>query len=187
MGIEVSVVDDSDRVGWIAGASRTGELDLRNVTQMVDAVIGHLRTYVPPISSHDITVHAMSHGRVPLPPTPVAGSARLARLNVLDHGNTSGGEFGSDWVTVSSFTTYQAQFQRLRSWFDQDGYVHLQHCEIGQNIGLLQMFADAFGAAVVGGRGMHNPLYRANFGYYVRVYPAAGGARRAHDTFFWRP
>lgn len=187
MGIEVSVVDDSDHVGWAAGATRIGELALRNVTQMVNAVIAHMRTYVPPVSSHDITIHAMSHGRVPMPATPVAGSARLSRLNVLDHGNSSGGEFGSDWVTVSSFPTFSAQFQRLRPWFEQGGFAHLQHCEIGQNVRLLEMFADAFGVPVVGGRGLHNPVYRANFGYYTRAYPATGNSRRAADTFFWRP
>lgn len=187
MGIEVSVVDDSDYVGWAAGATRAGELDLRNVTQMVDAVIGHLRTYVPPVNPHAITIHAMSHGRVPMPPTPIPGSARLSRLNVLDHGNTSGGEFGSDWVTVSSFATFAGQFQRLRPWFGQTGFAHLQHCEIGQNVRLLEMFADAFGVPVVGGRGLHNPVYRANFGYYTRAHPAAGGARPAAETFFWRP
>ena len=188
MGIELSAVDDEGIVGWLAGATRVGELDMKNVAQVVGAITGYMRTYVPPPNPQDLTIYAQSHGRVPMPVTPAPGASRLSRLNFLDHGNSDGGEFGSDWVTVSTFPSFQVEFRKLRPWFAQDGFVHLQHCEIGQNVGLLQLFADTFGVPVVGGRGYHNPLYRANYGYYARVQPAAAdGSRPAPEIFFWRP
>jgi len=187
MGIEVSVINDSHRAGWVWAATHSGELPLRNVAQMVDAVLNHVRTFMPPPGPNDALIYAMSHGRVPMPARPTPGSARLSRLNIMDHGDPTGGDFGSDAVDVSNFANFDAQFRRLRPWFDQGGFVHLQHCEIGQNVGLLQMFADAFGVPVVGGRGKDNPAYRTNFGYYVRVYPVVAGTRRSHDAFFWRP
>ncbi len=172
MGIEVTVIDDSDHVGYAAAATRTGELYMTSVRTMVDNVLRHLGASAP-------------YSRVCAPGTPT--SARMSRLNVLDHGNTTGVEIGTDWITRANFSRFQPDLTRLAGNFDPDGFVHLQHCEAGMNIGLLEMFADTVGAPIVGGRGLHNPVYRANFGYYVRVYPTVGGTRRGSDTFFWRP
>lgn len=172
MGLEVTVIDDSDHVGTAAAVTRAGELYMSNVQTMVDNVLAHLRARKP-------------YSRTCSPSTPT--SAAMSRLNVLDHGNKSGVEIGTDWITSGTFGTFRPQLRRLAGHFDDDGFVHLQHCEVGQNVTLLQLFADVFGVPVVAGRGLHNPVYRANFGYYVRVYPASGSSRTGHDTFFWRP
>jgi len=172
MGLEVTVIDDSDKVGWAAAATRTDELYMTSVRTMVDNVLAYLRRNAP-------------YSRVCYPGMPT--SAKMSRLNILDHGNEDGGEIGNDWVTTGTFPTFQPELARLAGNFDQDGFAHLQHCEIGMNLPLVQMFADTFGVPVVAGRGYHNPIYRANYGYYVRVYPMSGGSRRASDTFFWRP
>ena len=172
MGIEVTVIDDSDHVGWAAAATRTDELYMTSVRTMVDRVLAHLRRNAP-------------YSRVCSPSTPT--SAKMSRLNILDHGNDVGVQIGNDWITTATFAGFRLNLARLSGNFDSDGFAHLQHCEAGMNLPLIEMFADTFGVPIVAGRGMHNPVYRANFGSYVRVYPSAGGRRPAHDTFFWRP
>lgn len=174
MGIEVTIIDDSDRVGWAASATRTGELSMTDVKSMVTNVLRHLSASAP-------------YSRVCTPGMTTA--AKMSRLNILDHGNTSGVEIGTDWITLSTFSRFQPDLARLSGTFDTGGFAHLQHCEAGMNIPLLQLFADTLGAPVVAGRGLHNPVYRANFGYYARVYPtpSGGGTRPGADSFFWRP
>lgn len=172
MGLEVTVIDDSDHVGTAAALTRAGEIYMKCVQTMVDNVLAHLRARAP-------------YSRTCSPATRTHGS--MSRLNILDHGNSSGVEIGTDWITPGTFGTFRPQLRRLAGRFDDEGFVHLQQCEVGQNIGLLQQFADVFGVPVVAGRGLHNPVYRANLGYYVRVHPANGRRRKTHETFFWRP
>ena len=172
MGIEVSIIDESDYVGWAAAATRTDELYMTSVTTMVDNVLAYLRRSAP-------------YSRVCSPSTPT--SAKMSRLNILDHGNDTGVEIGTDWITVGNFAAFRGALARLSGSFDSGGFAHLQHCEAGMNLPLVEMFADTFRVPIVAGRGYHNPVYRANYGMYVRVYPAAGGSRPANDTFFWRP
>lgn len=186
MGVPVTIIDDSDHVGTAAAVMRTGELYMNSVADMVANILAFLARYSPPPSSHSFLVHAMSHGRVPMP-APSVGTTKMSKLNVLDHGNTTGVQIGTDWVSTASFAGFQPEFAKLTSKFESDAYVHLQHCEAGMNITLMEMFADTFGVPVVGGRGLTNPVYRANTGNYVRVYPLRGGSRQASDTFFWGP
>ena len=188
MGISVTIIDDSDHVGYAASATRVGELYMTGVGDMVTKILAHLSSYTPPVSSHAILAHAMSHGRVPMPTPPAQGTTKMSRLNILDHGNSSGVEIGTDWVTTGSFPTYQPTLVRLAGKFDNGGFAHLQHCEAGMNLRLMEMFADTFGVPVVAGRGLQNPVYRLNLGNFVRVYPAGPtGTRKANDTFFWGP
>lgn len=187
MSLVVTIVDDSDRVGYAASMLRTSELYMKDAIDMVSKILGFLAKYTPPPSPHAITAYAMSHGRVPLPKTPAPGTTPMAKLNILDHGNSSGLEIGTDWVSTASFARFQPEFVKLAPKFAPDGYVHLQHCEAGMNISLMEMFADTFGVPVVGGRGLTNPVYRANTGNYVRVYPTRSGSRPKSDTFFWGP
>jgi hypothetical protein len=188
MGISVTIIDDSDRVGYAASMTRAGELYMTSVTDMVTKVLAYLASYSPPVSPHAITAYAMSHGRVPLPTPPAPGTTKMSRLNVLDHGNSSGVEIGTDWVTTASFATYQPTLARLAPKFDTGAFGHLQHCEAGMNLRLMEMFADTFGVPVVAGRGYQNPLYRLNTGNFVRVYPVGPtGTRPPSDTFFWGP
>lgn len=188
MGVIVTVIDDSDRVGIAASVTRIGELYMTSVANMVANVLGFLATYTPPPRSPaDVLAYSLSHGRLSAPPMPAAGTTKMSKLNVLDHGNTSGLEIGTDWVSTGSFARFQSEFARLTPKFESGAYVHLAHCEAGMNIRLMEMFADTFGVPVVAGRGLTHAVFRANTGNYVRVYPARAGSRPASDTFFWGP
>ena len=142
---EITVVDDSDHVGWLASATRIGEVYMTNVATMVANVLAELGT-----------------------------TRKMSRLNILDHGNSSGFEVGSDWVDVTSVVTFEPTLTRLRGKFEQNGFVHLQACEVGQNRVLLLELARIFNVPIYAGTGLHNPVYRFNFGHYVRADP--GGA-----------
>ena len=136
--IEVTVIDDSDRVGWLAGFTRTGEVYMTNVTTMVDNVLQALDRHC------------------------------ILRLNILDHGNQNGIEIGNDWITTQSIAQYRPVLARLSGRFAANGFVHIQHCNAGQNLDLVRALAAIFGVSVYAGTGAHNPLYRFNFGDYVR-------------------
>jgi hypothetical protein len=135
---EITVIDDSDYVGWAAAATRVGEVYMSDVPSMVASV------------------------------KRAAGQKPITRLNILDHGNTDGVEIGEDWVDVSTFSNFESYFLLLRGRFAKGGFVHLQHCKVGSNHALLTMFAKAFGVPVYAGTGLHNPVYRVNFGDYDR-------------------
>lgn len=172
MGIEVTIMDDSGFAGFVWAAAHTGELYMTSVRNMVDNVLDHLAQNAP-------------YSRVCAPG--VATSATMSRLNIIDHGNPTRIQFGTDRISASNFSTFEPQFARLGGHFDSDGFAHLQHCETGMNIPLLEKFADTFGVPVVAGRDKDRPAARLNDGRYVRVYPLVSGRRRASDTFFWRP
>jgi hypothetical protein len=125
---EISVVNDDNVTGWLAAATRVGEVYMTDVKSMVTNVLGK------------------------------AAGRPIKRLNVLDHGNEDGGDFGSDWVDTTTFKKFEPFFVLLRGHFAPEGFVHLQHCDIGQNTTLLIMFAKAFGVPVIGGTGAQNPI-----------------------------
>jgi hypothetical protein len=62
-------------------------------------------------------------------------------LNILDHGNSTGVQIGTDWVDSSTFPTFESSFRKLQPKFSKGGFVHLQHCEIGSNTLVLTLFA----------------------------------------------
>jgi hypothetical protein len=167
MGVEINVVDDSDIVGFLASVSRVNEIYMSDVNSMVDNVIQCLQ---------DMRPYRLGWSNVPFTPVTVPsitrGTApRMSRLNVLDHGNSSEIEIGDDVVDTATLPTFQPKLQRLRNYFDADGFVHLQHCDAGQNQTLLLRLAQVFGVSVYAGTGAHNPVYRFNWGAYVRADP----------------
>lgn len=164
MGIKVTIVDDSEHVGFAASATRVGELYMTSVADMVSKILAHLASYAS------------------------KGSTKMSRLNILDHGNATGIEIGTDWVTTANFSSFQPVLAQMSGCFDKDGFTHLQHCEAGANLRLMEMFADALRVPILAGRGLQNPVLRFNLGNFVRVYPAGPtGSRRENDTFFWGP
>ncbi len=167
MGAQINVIDESSVTGWVAAAFRTDEVYMSDVNSMVDNVIQCLQEMRP---------YRLSC--VPVPFTPVCAPAitrgaapRISRLNVLDHGNEDEIEFGDDVIDIATLPTFQAKLHQLRSYFETDGFVHLQHCDAGQNETLLLRLAQVFGVSVYAGTGAHNPVYRVNFGDYVRADP----------------
>lgn len=142
MGIEITVIDDSDVVGWMAGATRLGEIYMKDVASMISSVLTK------------------------------AGKLTIDRLNILDHGDEQGIEIGTDWITLNSIKTFEPILARLRGRFSSGGFVHLQHCNVGSNHSLLCELSRIFGVPVVAGMGKHNPVYRFNLGHYERCDPS---------------
>ena len=138
------MIDDSDIVGWFASLARLNELYMKDVRSMVDAVIRRC--------------------------TSVKG-ATIRRLDILDHGNSDGIQIGTDWITMATVAPFDGLFRQLARLFASTGFVHLQHCEAGQNHALLGHFSKLFGVPVYAGTGAHNPVYRFNFGKYERCVP----------------
>lgn len=141
MNIEVTVVDDSDYVGWLASASRVGEIYMTSVVSMVAAV------------------------------RKAAGPNKILRLNILDHGNPDGIQIGMNWITLANLAAYTAELVKLKPLLHPNAIIHLQHCKIGRNKRLLQALAKLFARPVYAGTGNHNPLLRFNFGDYSRADP----------------
>jgi hypothetical protein len=141
--MEVTVVDDEGVVGWAASATRFGEVYMTDVNSMVRNV-------------------RQKAGE---------NQQNITRLNILDHGNPNGIQIGNDWITLANVRNFVPQLSRLRSSFASGGFVHIQHCEAGQNLDLMRQLAAAFGVPVYAGTGAHNPVYRINLGEYVRCNP----------------
>lgn len=139
--IEVTVIDDSDVVGWLAGFFRTGEVYMTDTNSMVRNVLRAL------------------------------GEHQISRLNILDHGSVYGIQMGGDLINLLNIDTYVGRLSRLQGHFAPTGFVHIQHCEAGQNQELVIRLAQAFGVPVYAGTGAHNPVYRFNLGDYVRGNP----------------
>jgi len=154
--IEVSAIDDrADPGEWwriprytgpMAAATRTGEVYMTSVSTMVANVLSAISAGTP-------------------------AERKMHRLNILDHGNARAIEIGDDVIGTSNVAGYAAELGRLSGKFSPRGYVHLQHCEAGGNRALMTALAGIFGVPVVAGTGLHNPIYRANFGSYVKAYP----------------
>lgn len=142
MAVDVTAIDTSDIVGFLAAATRIGEVEFNDVHTLVSGVRAR------------------------------AGAASLRRLNILDHGNAQGIELGSDWITVRSLPSYRQQLSQLSGLFVAGGFVHLQHCEAGRNHALLCLLSTIFAVPVYAGTGKHNPVYRFNLGRYERCVPS---------------
>jgi len=107
---------------------------------------------------------------------------KMTRLNIVDHGNEKGFEVGDDVVTAENIGRYSAKLAQLRGRFAPHGFVHLQHCKVGNNDLLLTMLATLFGVRVYGGTGYDNALWNINSGDYV-VCDRTGDCQRS----FFRP
>ena len=156
MDVEITVVDDSDHVGWLASATREGEIYMDDVDSMVTNIFTALRVYRRTCNPSDPRDDRYN---------------RISRLNILDHGNPTSIQIGSDSLSVATLPTFKPALALLAGNFSTSGFVHLQHCKAGQNRPLLLELAKTFGVPVYAGTGNHNPLYRFNTGEYVRADP----------------
>lgn len=141
MDVEITVIDDSDYVGWLAAATRTDEVYMSDVHSMVDNVMAK------------------------------AGTNKISRLNILDHGNKTTMQIGKHKINVNNYLMFEGVFVKLQPYFAATGFAHFQHCNIGENYALLRLFANTWKVPVFAGTGKHNPVYRFNFGDYVRCNP----------------
>lgn len=101
----------------------------------------------------------------------VDDSPRISRLNIVDHGNPSSMQIGDDRMSDRNYLSFLTDLSRLRPHFSGDGFVHLQHCKIGNNQMLLCGLARIFNVPVYAGQGLENQIYRFNLGDYVRADP----------------
>ena len=136
MGIEVTVIDDSDTTGWLASATRIGELYMSDVKSMVTNVTTFLNTK----------------------------KKKMSRLNLLDHGSPFGFQIGSEHINSGTFPAHATELVKLRTYFEKGAFVHLQHCQIGQNTRLLARLAALLDVPVYAGKHYQNPIYRMNVG-----------------------
>ncbi len=156
--MEITVIGDAGNKGWgavvnwAAGATRIGEIYVINAGDMVTKVLS------------------------------AAGSNSISRLNILDHSlDTStklktgavksiGIKIGSDVINEYNVGSFKS-FSLLKGRFTQSGFVHLQHCDIGQNQALLKRLAATWAVPVYAGTGAQNAVIRINTGDYVRCDP----------------
>ncbi|MDD1784111.1 DUF4157 domain-containing protein [Enterovibrio sp. ZSDZ35] len=119
-----------------------GDVPMTNVTSLVDNVIAHV------------------------------GEREIQRLNIADHGNPDGMEFGNDWLTTNTVSSFTGELSRLRPHFTSNAIVHIEGCKSGQNQTLVCALAAAFGVPVYAGTGFQHGIFRFNTGDYVRCSPA---------------
>ena len=143
--LDIAVVDDSDIVGWMASVFRLNELYITDVASMVAGVRRRCSSIT---------------------------GAKVRRLDILDHGNSDGIEIGSDWLTMKTVGGFTNEFRELAKLFASSGFVHFQHCDVGQNHPLLAHLSGLLRVPVYAGTGAHNPVYRFNFGKYERCIPS---------------
>lgn len=144
--ITITVIDESDFTGWMESATRLGEHEMTDVDSLVRVVVQ------------------------------AAGTKKIGRLNIFDHGNPQGFEIGTDWITRQTLPRFSARLGTFRGMFAPSGYVFIGACEVGQNRPLLQDLADLWGIKVVSGTGKQNNVYRMNVGTYVECAPSTGCA-----------
>jgi hypothetical protein len=142
MGLEITVVDHSQVSGWLRSVFSFGAVDMRDVKSMVRNVIFATKL-----------------------------EEKIDRLNIVDHGDEDGMQIGSDYVSDLNLTKFTEELRRLRSFFSDDGFVHLQHCQIGENRVLLCALARIWDVSVYAGTGYDQGVYRFNTSYYVRADP----------------
>jgi hypothetical protein len=158
MGIEFTVGDIRREPG---GGLRSMSGPLGDILDPVDAPMVSVRTMVDNV---------------------LAGVRRsgeqVSRLNIRDHGDSSGIQIGDDVVAVSNLQQYAHELGRLRDVLAPGAVVHLQHCEAAQNPALLVALARIWDVPVWAGAGydtattLGSPLnVPLNTGAYARAFP----------------
>jgi hypothetical protein len=152
-GVDIAVIDDSDALGFAASATRIEEVYMSDIKSMVSNVLK------------------------------VKSSYKIRRLDIIDHGNPYWVEFGKDKVGlkselveslkkhISDITDVASELSKLTPHFENNGFVHLQHCSIGQNRQLMVAFAKLWNVPVYAGTSYHRPVIRRQDGTYMRADP----------------
>jgi hypothetical protein len=139
LGAEIIAIDDTDRVGWVEGATTIGEVVFQTPQTFVNNVLAAL------------------------------GSRRMSLLHVQVHGSPDAVWFGSHRVDTNTIEALRATFERLTPKFESDAWVDMRACNVGQNLALLHKFRRMWNVGIVAGRGRQNNLFDANFGLYQIV------------------
>lgn len=140
--MEITVIDRRDPgPGFLTSLLRLNEVYMTNTTSMVNNVLA------------------------------AAGQNRITRLNIIDHGQDGGMQLGDDLIFDDNMRYFRGTLSLLRGHFAADGFVHLQHCFVGNNRALLRTLAQIWQVPVFAGTGYHRPAIRFQDGQYVRCDP----------------
>ena len=140
--MEITVINGNHFAGWLAGAVRIGEVYMSSVDTMVTNVLNK-----------------------------VGSNGLIERLNIVDHGTKHNMDIGKDVLTAKNLAEYETTLAKLAPKFSGEGFVHLQHCEIGNDLILLKGLAKIFKVPVYAGLGDHNSTLRFNNDLYVVCFP----------------
>jgi hypothetical protein len=154
-GVDIAVVDDSDTLGFAASALRTGEVYMSDLKSMVQNVLKK------------------------------KGSYKIRRLDVIDHGSPNWFQIGKDRIglhrqlteeTIKKYKVYDVSqvapdLLKLQPAFEHWGFVHLQHCHVGQNKDLMVEVAKLLNVSIYAGTDYHRPAIRRQDGDYMRADP----------------
>jgi hypothetical protein len=110
-----------------------------------------------------------------------ADGGMIHQLNIRDHGNNEACMFGKDMITVDNFEKFAPFFAKLQPFFTKDAKVFLQHCDMGQNEGLMFLFAATFRAKVYAGTEFNvGAPFNFNWGDYIGCTPAGTIFKEMH-------
>ena len=142
----ITVINDHHHVGDVAAFFRVDEIYMSDVKSMVDNVLVK------------------------------AGNKPIRRLNILDHAvikpnGEIGINVGKDEIILRTLPKYISELARLKGHFTSDGFVNLQHCQVGDNWKLLQKLSAIFGVPVYASENNYSVWGFAWGGDYVRVDP----------------
>jgi hypothetical protein len=154
-GVDIAVVDDSDTMGFAASALRTGEVYMSDLKSMVANVLKK------------------------------KGNYKIRRLDIIDHGNPDWFQIGKDRIglqrqlsleVIKKYKVYDLwdiapELSKLRPAFEHWGFVHLQHCKIGQNKELMVELSKLLNVSIYAGTDYHRPVIRRQDGDYMRADP----------------
>jgi hypothetical protein len=164
--------------GFLLGAvlGRTGKTITAVDGRDVAGAAGRLTHYVGSVSMTNVATMA-DNVIAALDGDPIS------RLNIIDHGNSEILSIGDDLMTyegrpgtgtrpaIPSYKAYERQLARLFGRFADDGFVHLQHCQVGRDRRLLGALARIFGVPVVAGTENTKAVFWLNHGQMVVAYP----------------
>lgn len=154
-GVDIAVIDDSDTLGFASSALRTGEVYMSDLKSMVDNVLKK------------------------------KGSYKIRRLDIIDHGSPYWFQIGKDRIglhrqlnkdSIIKYKVYDLSdvaslLLKLRPAFEHWGFVHLQHCHIGQNKDLMVEVSKMLNVSIYAGTKKHRPAIRRQDGDYMRADP----------------
>jgi hypothetical protein len=88
-----------------------------------------------------------------------ANGDTIVRLQLIDHGNTTGQYIGDDWLSVDTFAKYRDNLARFRSCFGKDAIVTMGGCKVGYATKLLSQLSSLWGGVTVrAGTAYQRPL-----------------------------
>ncbi|MBO9423904.1 DUF4347 domain-containing protein [Labrenzia sp. R4_1] len=145
--------------GFATAILTTNEIEMTSLKQVVEHVINSLRP-----------------------------NQKIGVLQIIDHGDAVGQEFGSDLITHMFLLgkglgklEWRQHLMRLKGKFGKDGYIHLAGCKVGQSVYTMMEISKLTGAPVFAGTG-NTTASGHNTGSYVLVDAAKSKLSYRYET-----